>query len=166
MKKLPSVEERASELSQMKMCDTPILAQEYIKHLASTLGICSEIYVAGYMMYAYVTEQLEFDNKDNVPTVDDVHKYDDVVYNKKYEVFRDRMNKFNDEYEIHMECPKCHMPYVYSGTKMSRNGCHTYQPECNCNGNQVVNIRAIEPGNLADIKNIHRRLSKKYENIS
>jgi hypothetical protein len=54
-----TAEERGMEMLHMPMKDLPPLALAFAKHLCSEVGMCIEVFLTAYTVYAQVVEGLE-----------------------------------------------------------------------------------------------------------
>ncbi len=56
---MKTAEERGMEMMRIPMGQLPPLALEFAKHLCSQVGMCMEILLTAYTVYAQCVEQLE-----------------------------------------------------------------------------------------------------------
>ena len=61
--------ERALELMNLPMGAVPEIAKQYARHLANRVGMCMEVFITAYSVYAQIVEKLPCN--DNLYTPDD-----------------------------------------------------------------------------------------------
>jgi len=68
-------EDRAAELFAMPMKDVPKKAINYMNHLGKQMGLCGEVCIHAYKIYAYLTEGLCYKEEKNKPKDEEVKEY-------------------------------------------------------------------------------------------
>lgn len=64
--------DRVSELMATKIKDVPPLATKFARHLGEKMGLCGEVYVTAYAIYAQCVEGLPCDDPDYVASPLDI----------------------------------------------------------------------------------------------
>ena len=56
---MKTAEERGMEMMGIKMNELPNLAYKFFQHLSSEVGVCGEVYLTAWIVYAQEVEGLE-----------------------------------------------------------------------------------------------------------
>lgn len=79
-KKKPTALSRGQEMMRIKMCDLPELAIGHLKYLSAKIGMCMEVCLTVYTVYAQIVEGLPCDDELYIPDADSIRWYKDRGY--------------------------------------------------------------------------------------
>jgi hypothetical protein len=87
--------ERGQEMMYIKMSELPELAMDHLKYLSGKIGMCMEVCLTVYTVYAQIVEGLPCDNELYIPDQDAISWYKNrgFEYKKKTKQIMSNNNK-------------------------------------------------------------------------
>jgi len=74
---LSAAEKRGQEMMFIPMCDLPPLAVKFAKHMGKEFGLCGEVFLTTWIVYAQCVEKLECTNEFYIPLAKNIQWFKD-----------------------------------------------------------------------------------------